>query len=173
MPSSPRYAWARAAGHRPVSAGAPRRHDGRTRARADRGAGRVIALVRTIDGVFRVDVETEVVFDEVDEAVDHEQVELELPRVVAASAAGATVVAVVDRRPPLVVSYDAGLTWSEAGGGLPPGFDVAVDPADPDRILFAARNRLHLSTDGGRFWRSLAPEFPDVEAVAWEATLAS
>jgi hypothetical protein len=132
----------------------------------------VIALVRTIDGVFRVDVETEVVFDEVDETVDHEQVELELPRVVAASAAGATVVAVVDRRPPLVVSYDAGLTWNEAGGGLPPGFDVAVDPADPDRILFAARNRLHLSTDGGRFWRSLAPEFPDVEAVSWEATLA-
>ena len=151
---------------------APRGHDGRTRARADRGAGRVIALVRTVDGVFRVDVETEVVFGEVDETVDHEQVELELPRVVAASAAGATVVAVVDRRPPLVVSYDAGLTWNEAGGGLPPGFDVAVDPADPDRILFAARNRLHLSTDGGRFWRSLAPELPDVEAVAWEARLA-
>jgi hypothetical protein len=86
---------------------------------------------------------------------------------VAASAAGATVVAVVDRRPPLVVSYDAGTTWSEAGGGLPPGFDVAVDPADPDRILFAARNRLYLSMDGGRFWRSLAPELPDVEAVAW------
>jgi hypothetical protein len=132
----------------------------------------VIALVRTVDGVFRVDVETEVVFDEVDAAVDHEQVELELPRVVAASAAGATVVAVLDRRPPLVVSYDAGLTWSVAGGGLPPGFDVAVDPTDPDRILFAARNRLHLSTDGGRFWRSLAPELPDVEAVSWEAVLA-
>jgi hypothetical protein len=129
----------------------------------------VIALVRTVDGVFRVDVETEVVFDEVHETVDHEQVELELPRVVAASAAGATVVAVVDRRPPLVVSYDAGATWNEAGGGLPPGFDVAVDPADPDRILFAARNRLYLSTDGGRFWRSLAPELPDVEAVAWAA----
>ena len=127
----------------------------------------MIALVRTIDGVFRVDVETEVVFDEVDETVDHEQVELELPRVVAASAAGATIVAVVDRRPPLVVSYDAGATWNEAGGGLPPGFDVAVHPADPDRILYAARNRLHLSTDGGRFWRSLAPELPDVEAVAW------
>ena len=132
----------------------------------------MIALVRTVDGIFRVDVETEVVFGEANETVDHEQVELELPRVVAASAAGATVVAVVDRRPPLVVSYDAGLTWNEAGGGLPPGFDVAVDPADPDRILFAARNRLHLSTDGGRFWRSLAPEFPDVEAVSWVATLA-
>ena len=128
----------------------------------------MIALVRTVEGVFRVDVEAEAVFGEVDSSVDHEPVELDLPRVVAASAAGSTVVAVVDRRPPLVVSYDAGLTWSEAGGGLPPGFDVAVDPADTDRILFAARNRLHLSTDGGRFWRSLAPELPDVEAVAWE-----
>lgn len=125
------------------------------------------ALVRTVEGVFRVDVEAERILGPVDEPVDHERLELELPRVVAASAAGATVAAVVERRPPLVVSYDAGTTWNEAGGGLPPGFDVAVDPADPDRILFAARNRLYLSTDGGRFWRSLAPELPDVEAVAW------
>ena len=127
----------------------------------------MIAHVRTIDGVFAVDVEEEAVVGESDVSVDHERLELELPRVVAASAAGATVVAVVDRRPPLVVSYDAGATWNEAGGGLPPGFDVAVDAADPDRILFAARNRLYLSTDGGRFWHSLAPELPDVEAVAW------
>lgn len=125
------------------------------------------ALVRTVDGVFGVDIDDEAVLGVVDATVDHEHVELELPRLVAASAAGATVVAVVARRPPLVVSYDAGATWSEVGGGLPPGFDVAVDPADPDRILFAARNRLYLSTDGGRFWRSLAPELPDVEAVAW------
>lgn len=125
------------------------------------------ALVRTVEGVFLVDVEAERILGPVDEPVDHERLELELPRVVAASAAGATVAAVVERRPPLVVSYDAGTTWNEAGGGLPPGFDVAVDPADPDRILFAARNRLYLSTDGGRFWRSLAPELPDVEAVAW------
>jgi hypothetical protein len=127
----------------------------------------VIALVRTATGVLEVDVDEEVVLGEVDAAVDHEQVALELPRVVAASAAGATVVAVVERRPPLVVSYDAGATWSEAGGGLPAGFDVAVDPADPDRVLYAARNRLYLSSDGGRFWRSLEPELPDVEAVAW------
>jgi hypothetical protein len=129
----------------------------------------VIAHVRTVEGVVAVDIDEEVVVGEVDVAVDHERLELELPRVVAASAAGATVVAVVDRRPPLVVSYDAGVTWNETGGGLPPGFDVAVDPGDPDRILFAARNRLHLSTDGGRFWRSLAPELPDVEAVTWAA----
>ena len=125
----------------------------------------MIALVRTVDGVVQVDIEMEVAFGEVDAQVDHEPIELELPRVVAASAAGATVVAVVDRRPPLVVSYDAGATWNEAGGGLPPGFDVAVDPADPDRILFAARNRLYLSTDGGRFWGSRAPERPDLGAV--------
>ena len=125
------------------------------------------ALVRTVEGVFHVDVESEIVLGEVDETVDHERVDVELPRLVAASAAGATIVAIVERKPPLVVSHDAGATWSESGGGLPPGFDVSVDPADPDRILFAARNRLYLSTDGGRFWRSLAPELPDVEAVAW------
>jgi hypothetical protein len=130
----------------------------------------VIAHVRTTEGVVAVDVEEEVVVGEVAAAVDVERLDLDLPRLVAASAAGATVVAVVDRRPPLVVSYDAGATWTETGGGLPPGFDVAVDPDDPDRILFAARNRLHLSTDGGRFWRSLAPELPDVEAVAWAPT---
>lgn len=127
----------------------------------------MIAHVRTVEGTFEVDVEEEVVLGEVDALVDAERLELELPRLVAAAAAGATVVAVVDRRPPLVVSHDAGATWTETGGGLPPGFDVAVDPADPDRVLFAARNRLYLSTDGGRFWRSLAPELPDVEAVAW------
>jgi hypothetical protein len=125
------------------------------------------ALVRTVEGVLRVDVDAEEILGETDEPVDQERVELDLPRVVSASAAGATVVAVVDRRPPLVVSRDTGLTWTESGGGLPPGYDVAVDPSDPDRILFAARNRLYLSTDGGRFWRSLAPELPDVEAVAW------
>lgn len=127
----------------------------------------MIAHVRTVEGTFELDVEEEVVLGEVDAGVDVERLELDLPRLVAASAGGATVVAVVNRRPPLVVSYDAGVTWTETGGGLPPGFDVAVDAADPDRVLYAARNRLYLSTDGGRFWRSLGPELPDIEAVAW------
>ena len=127
----------------------------------------MIAHVRTAEGVVAVDVDDEAILGDADAVVDVERLGLELPRLVAASQGGATVVAVVDRRPPLVVSHDAGATWTETGGGLPAGYDVAVDPADPDRVLFAARNRLYLSTDGGRFWRSLAPELPDVEAVEW------
>jgi photosystem II stability/assembly factor-like uncharacterized protein len=127
----------------------------------------VIALVRTTEGTFSVDVEDELVLGETDEDVDLESVEVALPRLVAASASGAAVVAVVDRRPPLLVSGDGGATWREAGSGLPAGFAVSIAPDDPDRVLYAARNRLYLSTDGGRFWRSLEPELPDIEAVAW------
>ena len=127
----------------------------------------MIAWVATSEGVFEVDLEEEVVVGGVDVDVQRETPELGIPRLLAAAAAGVTVVALVDRRPPLLVSHDSGETWREAGSGLPPGFDVAVDPTNPDRILYAARNRLYLSMDGGRFWRSLAPELPDIEAVAW------
>jgi hypothetical protein len=34
-------------------------------------------------------------------------------------------------------------------------------------MLYAARNRLYLSTDGGVFWRSLPFELPDILAVGW------
>ena len=125
------------------------------------------AWVATVDGVYEVDVEAEEVLRPLDADVRRERPELGIPRLLAAAAAGVTVVALVDRRPPLLVSYDSGETWAEAGGGLPPGFDVAVDPADPDRVLYAARNRLYLSETGGRFWRALALELPDVEAVEW------
>jgi len=127
----------------------------------------VICHVRTIDGVLAVDVEEELVLGIAEASVVPERIPLELPRLVAASAAGSTVVALVERRPPLLVSSDAGATWREAGGGLPAGFAVAVHPDDPDRVLFAARNRLYLSVDGARFWRALEPELPDIEAVAW------
>ena len=46
------------------------------------------------------------------------------------------------------------------------GRAVAIGES-PDDMILAARNRLYVSRDGGRFWRSLAPELPDVEAVAW------
>jgi hypothetical protein len=127
----------------------------------------VIAAVGTADGVVLVDVEEETLLGEGTEVPATERPEVSLPRVVAAAQAGATVVAVVERRPPLMLSNDGGATWREAGGGLPPGFAVAIAEDDPDRMLYAARNRLYVSTNGGVFWRSLPLELPDVEAVAW------
>lgn len=128
----------------------------------------MIALVSTAYGVYAVDVEAEAVL-ELDEhaRIEPERAEVAIPLLVAASAAGSTVVAVLDRRPPLAVSHDAGTTWRESGGGLPAGRAVAVDRTDPDRVLYAARNRLYLSESGGLFWRALAVELPEIDAVAW------
>ena len=124
------------------------------------------ARVQTADGVYEVDLDDEVVLGlDADARLETETVEVSLPLLVASAAVGSTVVAVVDRRPPLVVSNDAGTTWREAGGGLPAGRAVAIDEDDPDVVLYAARNRLYLSTDGGLFWRSLAPELPEIEAL--------
>ena len=81
-------------------------------------------------------------------------------------AVGSTIVIALDRRPPLMVSHDAGRTWKERGGGLPPGRAVAVRE-NPDHILYGARNRLYVSGDGGVFWRALAVELPEVRDVAW------
>ena len=123
------------------------------------------ALVGTVDGVFEVDLDEEIVLGTADAHVERSTLELPLPRVVAAAAAGSTVIAVVDRRPPLAISNDVGRTWREAGGGLPAGRAVAIADDNPDYVVYAARNRLYLSTDGGRFWRSLTPELPEIEAV--------
>ena len=126
------------------------------------------ALVQTADGVLEVELEEEVVLGvDSDAHLDPLGPEVALPRVVATAAAGSTVVAVVDRRPPLAVSHDAGLTWREAGGGLPAGRAVAISDDNPDLVLYAARNRLYLSTDGARFWRALTPELPEIQAVAF------
>jgi photosystem II stability/assembly factor-like uncharacterized protein len=127
----------------------------------------VKAVARTLVGTFVIDLEDEEVIGEVD-AFEPAKVKVELPRVVAAAASGATIVAVVDRRPPLAISNDAGRTWREAGGGLPPGFAIAVHEDNPDLMLFAARNRLYLSENGGTFWRALVPELPDIEAVRFD-----
>ena len=123
------------------------------------------AAVRTVSGTYLVDLETEEILGE-GEDFEPTRVSVELPRLVASAAAGSTVVAVVDRRPPLAISHDAGSTWREAGGGLPPGFAIAIDEDNPDVMLFAARNRLYLSENGGIFWRALVPELPEIEAVA-------
>ena len=127
----------------------------------------MIAAVQTVEGVLLVDVEEELVLGTGSELPEAEAPRVQLPRVVATAGTGATVVALLDRRPPLAISRDGGATWSEAGGGLPPGFAIAVAEDDPDRMLYAARNRLYVSANGGVFWRSLPFELPDVLAVAW------
>ena len=127
------------------------------------------AAVETPAGVYTVDAEADCVVDFVPGASlsELEPVRVSLPLLVAAAAEGSTVVAILDRRPPLAVSHDAGRTWRQAGGGLPPGRAIAIAEGDPDRILYGSTNRLHISLDGGRFWRSLEPELVEIERVAW------
>lgn len=125
----------------------------------------MIALVATVDGALAVDLEDGTVltadaFEPAPEPV------LNLPRLVAAAAVGATVAAVVSAKPPLLLSYDGGLTWRASGRGLPPGRAVAIHEDGPDTMLFAARNRLYLSRDGGVFWTAVAGELPEIRYVA-------
>ena len=116
-------------------------------------------------GAFAVDLETEEI-EPADEGVAVKPFTAALPRVLGGDTVGSTVVAVVDRKPPLMVSHDAGITWREAGAGLPQGRAVVIDEDDPDFIVYASRNRLHVSTNGGVFWRALTVELPEIEAVA-------
>ncbi len=124
----------------------------------------MIAHVATADGTFAVDLESEELEPTGSFAVPPPP-SLNLPRVIAAAAAGSTVVAVVDARPPMLVSHDAGSTWRESGRGLPPGKAVAAAATDPDTLLYAARNRLYVSRNGGVFWTALAVELPEIDAV--------
>ena len=125
----------------------------------------MIAIVGTVDGPFAVDLETAGV--EPDEVFTPAPAPpLNLPRVVAAAASGSTIIAVVDAKPPLLVSHDAGTTWRDSGRGLPAGRAVAIDDLDPDVVVFATRNRLYLSRDGGLFWTSLPVELPEITALA-------
>lgn len=124
------------------------------------------AAVETADGVYEVDLEEEELLGfSAEERLERTDVPVSLPLIVATAAVGSTVVAIVDRRPPLAVSHDAGRTWHERGGGLPRGVAVAISADDPDVVLYAARNRLFLSEDGGRFWRALTLELPAILAV--------
>lgn len=125
------------------------------------------AAVQTVDGTWLVDLESEELLAAEIDPLPRLQVDVTLPLVVATAAAGATIVAVVDRRPPLAISRDAGVTWTEAGGGLPKGTAIAIDENNPDRMLYAARNRLFVSADGGRFWQALTLELPEITGVAF------
>jgi len=121
----------------------------------------------TVDGAFLVDLDDGTALPFSGEAAGAAEPVLNLPRVVGAAAAGATVVAVVDAKPPLMVSHDGGLTWRASGRGLPPGRAVAVCGDDPDLVVFAARNRLYVSRDGGVFWTALPLELPELVAVSF------
>jgi hypothetical protein len=87
-------------------------------------------------------------------------------QLVDADAAGSTIVLALDRKPPLLVSHDAGVTWTERGSGLPGGRAVALGN-NPDDILYGARNRLYVSRNGGVFWRALAVELPEILDITW------
>jgi len=125
----------------------------------------MIAIVRTVDGTFAVDIDTEDVTTWDGPTSAGQEIVLNLPRLIAAAATGPTVLAVVDAKPPLLVSHDAASTWRATGHGLPPGRAVALGEANPDVALYATRNRLYVSRDGGRFWAALAVELPEIEAV--------
>ena len=125
------------------------------------------ALVATALGCVSVDLETgEAEFVD-DEPPTGGTSGISLPLLIAADQSGERVVAIVDRRPPLVLSEDGGATWDEAGGGLPAGTAIAVDPEDPDLLLFASESRLFVSANGGRFWRALDIELIGITAVAF------
>jgi hypothetical protein len=127
----------------------------------------MIALARTVAGVFAVELDDGEVGPWEGAFPDTAEPVLNLPRLVAAAAVGSTVVALVATKPPLAVSHDSGLTWRATGRGLPEGRAVAVDPDDPDHVLFAARNRLYRSEDGGVFWTALPVELPEILAVSF------
>lgn len=133
-------------------------------------------LVECEDGVYRVDLSEE--GEELAEfapggrlTARPRPVELVPPfvssQLVDVDAVGATIAILVNRRPPLLVSRDAGSTWNEQGAGLPAGRCLAVGE-NPDDIVYGGRNRLFLSHDGGRFWRALLVELPEILGVAWE-----
>jgi hypothetical protein len=65
-----------------------------------------------------------------------------------------------------MVSHDSGSTWSERGAGLPLGRAVALGES-PDDMLYAGRNRVYVSRDGGVFWRAVAVELPEIRDIAW------
>jgi hypothetical protein len=125
----------------------------------------MIAVAGTVAGTFAVDLGTSEVSPWVEPMLPAVGPKLNLPRLVAASAAGSTIVAVVDVKPPLVVSHDAGSTWRESGRGLPAGRAVAVAESDPDLVVYAARNRLYVSRNGGVFWTALDAELPEITAL--------
>jgi hypothetical protein len=123
-------------------------------------------LVATVAGSFAVDLETDEVEPWDGNVSPPPAPTVNLPRVVAAAAAGSTVAVVVDAKPPILISHDTGSTWRESGRGLPPGRAIAISGDDPDLLVYAGRNLLYVSRNGGVFWSALALELPEIERIA-------
>lgn len=68
----------------------------------------------------------------------------------------------------LLASTDGGERWQRR---TPPGplLDLAIDPRNPERIVAAAEDGLHVSRDGGRGWRLLSPDVTGL--LAWDEDL--
>jgi hypothetical protein len=123
-------------------------------------------LVATVAGSFAVDLATDEVKPWDGDVSPPPAPPINLPRVVAAAAAGSTVAVVVDAKPPILISHDTGSTWRESGRGLPPGRAIAISADDPDLLVYAGRNLLYVSRNGGVFWSALALELPEIERIA-------
>ncbi len=125
----------------------------------------MIAVIDTELGMFAVDLETDEVEPWEGTFPTHTAPSLSLPRVVAAAQSASTIVAVVDAKPPLLVSHDAGVTWRESGRGLQVGVAVAIGD-DPDLVVYATAHRLYVSHDGAVFWNALAVELPRIRRIS-------
>ena len=124
------------------------------------------------DGVYAVEIGDDAAGDELLERDEGAAVERTRPldltppwaagQALDIDAVGSTIVLLLDRRPPLMVSHDSGSTWSERDGRArgQPG-------ENPDDVLYAARNRVYVSRDGGVFWRAIAVELPEIRDIAW------
>jgi hypothetical protein len=136
----------------------------------------LIALAGSEEALYRLEIgesaDEDAVLDRDDTGVVERDRPLELApswthgRVLDVDASGTAIVVLVDRRPPLLVSHDGGVTWSERGAGLPRGRAVALGE-NPDLVLYATESRLYVSRDGGRFWRAVAIELNDLKDIAW------
>ena len=80
---------------------------------------------------------------------------------------GSRIVAAVDRRPPLMISDDVGLTWREAGGGLPVGTAIAIDRTIPTGCCSPRKRASTSRRTAGASGAASSSELIGITAVAF------